>query len=328
MEAVTHSKQLARIRNALLGLAVCDAFGAPLEFTPRRYTRDYLVDMVPNRNFNLAEGHFTDDTSMALCLAHSLAVSQGKHDPIDQANRYVMWLDEGYMSSVPGGAFDVGNQTLRALEYWRRNPSPLTLEFVKTEFEGEMNCGNGSLMRVLPCGLVAQTELDAMKLGRASSEVTHPHQRCQDACALYSGLVFRALRGASKEDLAQALKEYLTDKKIDSAIRARLKRYEDADAFSDKPRDQISSSGYVLDSLEAALWAFFTTPTFEKGAIEVVNLGNDADTVGAIYGGLAGAFYGIDQCIPERWLSAMKEIDLVEGVVAKLYEISNPTIAG
>lgn len=317
----------SRIRTALYGLAVCDALGAPLEFGPRRYKSQYTTEMEHNYNFDLPPGHFTDDTSMALCLADSLIANNGKHDPLDQAARYVKWLDEGYMSSVPGHAFDVGNQTSQSLQYYRKKPELSTLEFVKKKFNEDHRCGNGSLMRVLPCALVAGTEEEAVELGRRSSEVTHPHGRCADCCALYCALVFRALKGARKEELATYVNEWLETKtrnkdELDAEVYKRLARYKSIQTWQDRSRDAIKSSGYVLDSLEAALWTFFTTDSFEEGAIEVVNLGDDADTVGAIYGGLAAAFYGTPGCIPEKWFSAMKEWDLVQKAADGMSELN------
>lgn len=322
METVDDPKLSSRIRHAFFGLAVCDALGAPLEFKPRRWNPNkYTTDMLPNPNFDLPEGHFTDDTSMALCLAQSLIDAGGKDDPVDQAKRYVRWMDDGYMSSVSGYAFDIGIQTRLALQYWRKQPEISTLEFVQKKFNEERRCGNGSLMRVLPCALVARSEAEAVDLSRRSSEVTHPHQRCSDACSLYSSLVYHALRGSSKTKLLQHLRENLKSDAIDPDIHLRLIEYEEVLDFKKKPRSEISSSGYVLDSLEAALWAFFTTDKFEEGAIEVVNLGDDADTVGAIYGGLAGAFYGNESCIPDRWLSKMKQIKLVEQAADGIWQI-------
>lgn len=321
----------SRVRTALYGLAVCDALGAPLEFGPRREKPHYTTEMEHNHHFNLPPGHFTDDTSMALCLAHSLIENNGKHDPLDQATKYLAWLDRGYMSSVPGEAFDVGNQTRQALQYYRKRLDLSTLEFVKKKFNEGHRCGNGSLMRVLPCALVARTECEAVELGKRSSEITHPHRRCVNCCALYCALVYRALRGVKKDDLALYVNDWMTTayngaEHVDEELEKRLHRYPNLGSW-EVPRDMIKSSGYVLDSLEAALWAFFTTDSFAQGAIEVVNLGDDADTVGAIYGGLAGAFYGQPECIPERWTSTMKEWSLVEdatqGIIDRFHTSSH-----
>lgn len=315
-----------RRRAAFYGMAVCDALGGPLEFQKRRQNpKDYLREMVSNRNFGLPAGHFTDDTSMALCLAASLAACKGQHDAVDQAARYLRWLEEGYMSSSPGPAFDVGVQTTEVLRCWRQSLSLNTLSLIDTEFNEERRCGNGSLMRVLPCALIATSEHQAQSLAHESSRVTHPHQRCTDACVIYSSLIFHALQGATKDQLVQILQNFASNSAIEAQLRVRLSPYASVADFSSKPRIEISSSGYVLDSLEAALWAFFSTEGFEEGAIEVVNLGNDADTVGAIYGGLSGAFYGRTDCIPYRWLREMKEMHLVDVAVTEIIDVTQKT---
>lgn len=329
-----------RIRTAFYGLAICDALGAPLEFTPRRpEPSQYVRDMEPNVNFGLLAGYFTDDTSMALCLATSLTESAlaksqtaqqeitstdltSFHDPVDQAARYVRWLDQGYMSSTPGYAFDVGNQTRQALQYWRREPKLETLDFVKQKFNLEWRAGNGSLMRVLPCALVARTEDEAAELAKRSSEVTHPHEMCLDACVVYCLLVFWALRGRTKEELARYLAEIVRGDRLGGGelgkVRIQLEPYKSLEIWKQKKREEISSSGFVVHSLEASLWAFFCTNSFEEGAIEVVNLGDDADTVGAIYGGIAGATYGRIDCLPVRWVTRMESFHMVENTVEEL----------
>ena len=309
----------SRIRTSFLGLAVCDALGAPLEGRKRRSTNNYLTEMVGNSGLN--PGHFTDDTSMALCLAHSLTHSRGKTNYADQARRYLSWLEQGYMSSLQAGAFGVGRQTRQVLPLWRgaddRNSAQI-LAKVKQEFSSERKCGNGSLMRVLPCALIADSEKYAISLARESSDVTHPCPRNSDACAIYCSLVYRVMGGAKKEQLVERLSQLSADPELDSVLRDCLVPYQALDDFKRKPREEISSSGYVVHSLEAALWSFFTTSSFEEGAVEAVNLGDDADTVAAIYGGLAGAYYAPESCIPRIWLAAMRKLELVEEAVDKL----------
>lgn len=318
-----HYTLAQRTEAAFIGLAVCDALGAPIEFHPRREPGDYVTEMLRNDNFHgvdLPPGHFTDDTSMALCLSASLTEHKD-HDTVDQALKYVKWLHEGFMSSKEGPAFDVGIQTNETLRYYQNKPSVQTQDYICSRFDEERRCGNGSLMRVLPCSLIAENEEIAARLARQSSLVTHPHKRCLDACEVYSRLVFHALRGDSKEKLLNTLQTFLADKNVDQNIRDRFQSYTTLQSFKDKFRKDISSSGYVLDSLEAALWSFFRSQTFESGASEVVSLGDDADTVGAIYGGLAGAFYGSIESIPIRWRQVLKRSELIDEQVTKLVGI-------
>lgn len=341
----------SRIRGSFLGLAVCDALGAPAEFQVRG-SFPTITSMQANLNFNLGPGYFTDDTSMALCLAHSFLENGPVSDSVDQARKYLAWYRTGYQSST-GRCFDIGNLTQGALGVWKHavvvndqysenRPSPhapkdqAAIQSARATIDKRFNqnryCGNGSLMRVLPAALLFAQDLStAAKAAADSSRVTHPHLCCVLSCALYTILVAQSLQepNVTKDSLVGHISDYISavkdaiapssskSKSASGHFLERFEPYATLTSFHDKPAIKIRSSGYVLDSLEAALWAFFTTSSFREGAVKVVNLGDDADTVGAIYGGLAGAFYGDDQ-IPEEWLRDMKRLDLVEDIVGKL----------
>ena len=193
-------------------------------------------------------------------------------------------------------------------------------KMVDALFGKESYCGNGSLMRVVPIALgFYAVEIDkAIQYARLSSKVTHPHLRCQEACGLYTQLVVKVLRGSDKRDLVKTI---AISNIQNEELGDRLSRYNTLASWVEQPENNIRSTGYVIDTLEAALWAFFTTATFEKGAIRVVNLGHDADTVGAVYGGLAGAFYGLDT-IPTRWMEAMRNKDLLHEVSEGLQAVN------
>ena len=338
----------SRIRGSFLGLAVCDALGAPAEFHVRG-SFPTINSMQANLNFNLGPGYFTDDTSMALCLAHSFLENGPVSDSVNQARKYLAWYRTGYQSST-GRCFDIGNLTRDALGVWKHavvvndqygenGPSPhapkneaaiqCARATIDKRFNQDRYCGNGSLMRVLPAALLFAQDLPtAAKAAAESSRVTHPHPRCVLSCALYTILVALSMQdpNVAKDSLIGHISDYVSAVKDEIAKSAsghfleRFEPYATLTSFHDKRAIMIRSSGYVLDSVEAALWAFFTTSSFREGAVKVVNLGGDADTVGAIYGGLAGAFYGDDQ-IPEEWLQDMKRLDLVEDVVGKLVTV-------
>lgn len=296
-DALPLAPPATKILVAPVALAMCDALGGPVEFQ-RRGSFKCVSTYLHNPNFDLAPGTWTDDTSMTLCLAQSLIHLRGGVDEVDQARWYVAWYTGGHLSAT-GSCFDIGSATREALDIWRRPPPTLVggaLAAVATKLGGGDRCGNGSLMRVLPVGLAFwRTPHTAMDHARRSSAVTHPHPRCQEACAVYTLLVATILSKAAlgvyycKEDLLAVLTTFPYQ---DPELRATF-----ADGgthpggFTAKEPRQISSSGYVVHTLEAALWAFFTTDSFEAGAIKVVNLGDDADTVGAVYGGLAGVWY-------------------------------------
>jgi ADP-ribosyl-[dinitrogen reductase] hydrolase len=332
----------SRIRGSFYGHAVVDALGGPVEFKWRG-TFPPVTTMLPNDNFNLPPGHFTDDTSMALCLTHSLLEYGIMMNQVDQASKYIRWWRHGWMSST-GYCFDIGVHTSEVLAAWeemigdgenRRGVVEAMDTVLSDRFRGERRCGNGSLMRVLPAALLFSGDPRnppppcAGGTPHASSNVTHPHWRCGSSCELFCGLVGLALIGRSKQEICAFVSEYLGVLRdvgegsivgIEEPLHERFEAYKNIDDFTAKPEADISSSGYVLDSLEAALWAFFTTDSFREGAIKVVNLGDDADTVGAIYGGLAGAFYG-QEAIPEDWLRSMARMDLVEDVVVQIIRI-------
>ncbi|KAK5047252.1 hypothetical protein LTR84_006774 [Exophiala bonariae] len=325
----------SRIQGAIYGLATCDALGGPVEFR-KRGSFPKVISMQPNDNFGLVAGCFTDDTSMALCLAHSLVENNGKTDTADQVQKYIAWWQRGYQSST-GMCFDIGMSTMGTLDSWNDQlnhaefdtlaPNSAARAAVVTEIQRQITanfgrpvfCGNGSLMRLIPVSLVARSETEAVELAKASSLPTHPHPRCFQACGLYAPLAYKALNGTSKDELATSLATSIVaqSNQLDPVLRERLQNYHTRQDWQTQPSENIRSSGYVVDSIEAALWAFFSTDTFEEGAIAAVNLGDDADTIGAIYGGLAGAFYGIET-VPKAWRDAMQRVDLLEDVVRKL----------
>ena len=263
---------------------------------------------------------------MTLYLAQSLIDSRG-FDAQDQVQKYIAWFREGYMSSVPErGYFDIGIGTQAVLGAWdvhfeengygkpgsygARAITEDGQRMINSQFKKESCCGNGSLMRVLPIALAfhAIGIDETIKHAKKSSQVTHPHSRCQEACSIYTHLVVNVQQGLDKGALAETV---ATASNEDEPLRERLRGYKNLDSWAQQVESNIRSTGYVIDTLEAALWAFFITDTFEDGAIRAVNLGDDADTVGAVYGGLAGAFYGFD-AIPTRWMKSLIQKNLLE----------------
>lgn len=284
----------SRSRGCLLGLAVGDALGTTLEFTPPHAVRT-LTDMVGGGPFGLMPGQWTDDTSMALCLAESVA--ERGFDPVHQLETYVRWYRHGHLSST-GGCFDIGNTTRLALHRYEQSPQP---------FPGptdDNSAGNGSLMRLAPVPLRwAFDPPRAVHLAGESSRTTHGAVACVDACRYFAALIVGALHGRPKDALLAAdfFREPLCTAIAEVA----------AGSFKQKSPPDIRGSGFVVKSLEAALWAFHATDSFEAGALAAVNLGDDADTTGAVFGQLGGAFYGED-AIPERWRIKLAMRELIE----------------
>ena len=304
-----------RYRGALLGLAAGDALGTTLEFQPPG-TFEPIADMVGGGPFRLQPGQWTDDTSMALCLAESLIESRG-FDPVDQLSRYLRWKRQGHHSST-GTCFDIGGTVMSALARFERYSEPWSGS------TDEYSAGNGSIMRLAPIPLFfAHDPQAAIAYAADSSRTTHGAREAVDACRYLAGLIVGALDGRSKKDLTTRLftpvaglwdREPLAPKIHDVAAGSYLTR---------EPPD-IRGTGYVVASLEAALWAFAKSTSFEHGALLAVNLGDDADTTGAVYGQIAGAHYGVDG-MPERWRRKLAQLDLLESFAVRLMNNSPAT---
>ncbi|MYD44316.1 MAG: ADP-ribosylglycohydrolase family protein [Gammaproteobacteria bacterium] len=290
---------LDRFRGCLLGLAAGDALGTTLEFSPPG-TFEPIVDMVGGGPFNLQPGEWTDDTSMALCLATSL-IECGGFDPIDQMQRYVRWSRDGYLSST-GTCFDIGITVSGALNSFQRTGEPYSGS------EDPNAAGNGSLMRLAPIPMFFEANPSkAIEYAASSSRTTHGAKEAVDACRYFAGLIVGALHGDAKSNLLSASYSPADDDWQTSPLAEKVALIAEG-SFKEKEPPSIRGTGYVIEALEAALWAFHNSTSFKDGALLAVNLGDDADTTGAIYGQLGGAFYGAEG-IPQSWRErlAMKE---------------------
>lgn len=296
------SEEADRAIGALIGLATGDAVGTTLEFTLRD-VRPPLTDMIGGGPFELAPGQWTDDTAMAIALANSLT-ERGGFEPRDCITRFVNWFRWGAYSCT-GTCFDIGIATANALRRFETDGDP---------FAGSTDpksAGNGSLMRLSPVAIwgVRRGEAETARVAREQSRLTHGAAECLAACEGYALLTARAIQGASK---AEILAPFHRD--APPAIAAVL-----AGSWRGKTRDAISSSGYVVDSLEAALWCVDRGSDFEETILLAANLGDDADTVAAITGQLAGAIYGAS-AIPAGWLAKLAWRDEIEALARKLLE--------
>jgi len=277
-----------RFLGCLLGLAVGDALGTTLEFRSRG-SFEPITDMIGGGPFLLEAGQWTDDTSMALCLATSLLEKNG-FDAKDQMERYDLWFRQGYMSST-GTCFDIGNTVKAALKRFEKTTDP---------FAGATDAwsaGNGSIMRLAPVPMYYYpNEEEAARLAAKSSRTTHAAPECLDACRLFSRIIVHALAGEGKNHVLQIKATNFTDSAKIAAI--------GKGDYRDKDESAIRGSGYVVESLEAALWCFYHTDTYETAVLKAANLGDDADTTAAICGQVAGAYYGMSG-IPEHWLKLL-----------------------
>jgi ADP-ribosyl-[dinitrogen reductase] hydrolase len=300
---------IERYRGALLGLACGDAVGSTVEFMPRGSFAP-VTDMLGGGPFSLAPGKWTDDTSMALCLAESL-VQAGRCEPADQMARYANWYEWGYWSST-GICFDIGLTTKGAIHQFL-----LTGEALSGSADPD-TAGNGSLMRLAPIALrFGHDEQLVQEMAALSSRTTHAATECLDACRVFAVALSRALRGMPKERVLD-----LGGMPIESA---KIRAIAAADHAA-KPVEQIRGSGYVVDSLEAALWCYARHDNFRDAVLEAVNLGDDADTTGAIVGQLAGATYGAAD-IPVAWLDRLHLAQEITGLADSLWRSQRQSLA-
>lgn len=258
---------------------------------------------------------------MMLCLASSIVHCQGDFDVADQVRRYRAWFEQGVMSCM-GVCFDIGVSTRLALGIWKGGPGEEEADMnskqrkINERLDRESCCGNGSLMRCVPIPLVYYAEPGrAEEFAGMQSAVTHPHVTCREACQIYTRMVGGVLRRrgeGGKEAVFMDLKGF--EFAGSGVLRETISRYKQVGDWEGVPEGEIKSSGFVVHTLEAALWAFFTTGSLREGALKVVNLGDDADTVGAVYGGLAGAYYGMEG-VPREWMDGLYAKGIVDEVV-------------
>lgn len=272
-----------RLRGVATGAAIGDALGMPLEFGPAIPLQRLVRDMRPGR---LPAGAFTDDTEMALALAESL-LAHSPLDPADLAARFVAW----YRAGPP----DIGNQTRSVLGRIARG-DPWDAAVAAVQAGNPQSAGNGSAMRCWPAALAHWDDLAALlAASRLQSQVTHGHDDCVAGCAFVNAAICHLVRGVPpREAIAQAL----DDANPSAALRQVI------EAAPAKGRGELPNSGWVRHTLESAVWGLLTTDSFEEAVAQVVNLGDDADTAGAVAGALAGAAYGLG-AIPEDWRTAL-----------------------
>ncbi|MFT7461619.1 MAG: ADP-ribosyl-[dinitrogen reductase] hydrolase, partial [Planctomycetota bacterium] len=295
-------KLIDRYLGCLLGLATGDALGTTLEFKRQGSFRP-ITDMIGGGPFGLDPGQWTDDTSMALCLGMSILKKQG-FDTADQMQRYQRWKNDGYLSST-GHCFDIGNTVGAALSRFEQSGNPVSGS------TDPSTAGNGSLMRLAPIPMAYFFQpLQAINYAGEMSKTTHGATEAVDACRFYTGLIIGALNGIPKGQLLTPLFHPSTKSWQSGSLIEKINEVAGG-SYLDKSPPEIRGTGYVVQSLEASLWAFANTDNFKDGALAAVNLGDDADTTGAIYGQLAGAHYGYSS-IPESWRNKLHDQLFIE----------------
>ena len=293
-----------KIKAVILGHAAADAVGVPAEFRSRtELDKHPVTDMRGHGTYNLPAGCWSDDTSMTLAALDSLASGRVDYDEI--MSNFGKWYLEGKYTPT-GVMFDIGGTCRQAiLNYTRYNKKPL--ECGRKDAHSN---GNGSLMRILPFVLYSDfMPCQRLELIREASMLTHAHPRAQIGCLIYSILVTHLLHWQSKAAIAHGLAHAM--QLLQDEPEAEFYHRMFAPDYLWLERERIRSSGYVVDTLEAAVWCVMTTDSYEECVLKAVNLGEDTDTTAAVAGGLAGALYGLEG-IPQEWLAELKRRKWIE----------------
>lgn len=304
-------------KNGIIGVAVADALGVPVEFKSRKeLKKNPITDMIGNGTYNMPKGTWSDDTSMTLATIDSI-IQKGNIDTNDIADKFLNWFRKSEYTAT-GKTFDIGRTTLQALAKYE-----LKIDVANNCGEDdEYSNGNGSLMRMLPiayyCFSKQLKDKEILELVKEVSSITHKHEVSILGCYIYVKFAIELLNGNNKELAYQNIKRL----KYDLFEKCNIQRYEriienDIKIYSE---DEIKSTGYVVDTLEAVLWLFLNFNDYNKTVLKAINLGDDTDTVGACVGGLAGIYYGIEN-INTEWKSNLIKYDYIVNICNKFDEI-------
>lgn len=277
-----------KLYEAVFGFAVGDALGVPYEFRERNTFT--CTGMIGGGSWGQPVGTWSDDTSMVLATCDSIR-HWGRIFPSDIMNRFENWLCDGHYTAH-GNVFDVGNTTLRAIDKYHNGT-----HWNECGERSNLSCGNGSLMRILPIAFLHEVNKQGF---REVCGLTHKNEVCVEACAIYLDLLKFV---ADEKDLREVLQwEHM--KHVSGYFHRLVKIWE-------LPESEIKSTGYVVDTLEAAVWCFTTSRSYSEAVLKAVNLGGDTDTIAALTGALAALRWGYNS-IPEEWVDKLANKELIE----------------
>ncbi|MCK8818141.1 ADP-ribosylglycohydrolase family protein [Natroniella sulfidigena] len=288
----------------IMGLVIGDAVGVPVEFKTRvELKADPVKDMRGYGKYNQPVGTWSDDSSLTFCLMESLCTG---YDLADLGAKFVSWFNDGYLTPH-NEAFDIGICTEESIRRLEEGVAP-----VEAGGRDEYDNGNGSLMRILPLAYYLKdiaVEERLKKIAEVSS-LTHAHPRSILGCGIYVEFAIKLVEGAELEEAYQETKEIIKEYYQQAPYQEELEHYHrilEAEIGQLK-EDEIKSTGYVVDTLEAALWVLFNSHSYQEAILKAVNLGEDTDTVAAVTGGLAGIYYGY-QALPKEWMGKIVKKD-------------------
>lgn len=303
-------------KNILIGASVGDALGVPVEFKSRQHLKtNPVTDIMGFGTYDKPAGTFSDDSSMMFCLAESLVEG---YDVNDIAENFQKWMHEGYWTA-DGEVFDVGIATRKAINRLRVVKHP-----TEAGSTAERDNGNGSLMRILPLAVYAKDlSIDERcEIVKQVSSITHAHSRSVLACIYYIEFALNILEAETIEEAYLNtnfwLRIYLeenTEYQTESIYFERILN----GSLLELSENEIKSSGYVIDSLEAAIWCLLHSNSYEECILKAVNLGEDTDTIACIAGGIAGVFYDV-KTIPEHWINQLARKEDILNLANRLYE--------
>ena len=294
---------MSKFYNGIMGLVVGDALGVPMKFQKRDTYK--ITDMIGFETYHLKPGTWSDDSSLTLATVESMG-RMGKVDPLDIMKNFLNWLEDNCFTPY-GEVFDVGGTTYRAITRFAKGTNPLDCGG-----KDYMENGNGALMRILPVAMLPNSTDKQTQLLNVA-HLTHAHFISDFACVVYMAVVENLMNGLQKDTAVisgiQRFKEQLDNVSM-------LSEFVKLEQIEQLERTFVKSSGYVVDTLEAALWCFLNTDTYRDCVLTAVNLGEDTDTVAAVAGGLAGIYYGTgtEAGIPENWINQIARKDWIKEI--------------
>ena len=305
-------------KNGIYGLAIGDALGVPVEFLDRDYlSKNPVYDFIEDKVNDLPKGTWSDDTSMTIATMDSI---NDKHtiNIEDMTLKFISWMDNDEYTAT-GECFDVGNTVFSALTKYKNNPQTDTVYGEN----GPNSNGNGSLMRILPISYFINKsdindENEILRIVKDVSSITHSHEISILSCYIYVLFSNQLLNGATKEEAYRYIKSVDYSKFKLESISA-FNRILKSD-IRDLKEAEIRTTGYTVDTLEAALWIFMNSKNYNESILKAVNLGDDSDTVGAVVGGLLGIEYGIEAINPE-WIRQLQNIELLNSICEKFNQL-------
>jgi ADP-ribosylglycohydrolase len=306
IKEMIRDEDIDKMAGGILGAAVGDALGVPVEFMSREeISRNPITGMTGGGNHGRPPGTWSDDTSMLLC--HMQSLLEKGYDRADAMNKFVAWWYKGLWKPAPSRQFGIGNIVDKAMRNYMRDG-----DIDSCGLQGVMDNGNGSLMRILPVSLYFRAAADSeMMAGIAGmSNITHAHPRSILACVIFTVMVQELLKGHEAVTVYDNMRGRVPGIIKGTDYGAELGTFDSIlnGTLPGLKEEQVKSSGYVVDTLEASLWCLLNSGSFAEAVLKAVNLGGDSDTSGAVAGGLAGVCYGFD-VIPGEWLDKLARLE-------------------